>query len=158
VAGLTEVRHKEEDTMICSKYPAVATIPVTDLEQAKRFYGEKLGLEICERNSDRGELLYEAGRGSHILVYQRPTPPKSDATAVGFLVDDLESTMNDLKEQGIRFEEYDLPNVKTHHGVAKTNGEKTAWFKDPDGNIIAVTESEMASRVMSGQCSAAQTA
>jgi catechol 2,3-dioxygenase-like lactoylglutathione lyase family enzyme len=158
VTDLAEVRHKEEDTMICSKYPAVATVPVTNLEKAKQFYGEKLGLETCERSPDRGELLYEAGRGSHILVYERPTPPKSDATAVAFLVDDLESTMKDLKEQGIRFEEYDLPHVKTHNGVAKTNGEKTAWFKDPDGNIIAVTESEMASRVMSGQCSATQTA
>ncbi len=143
--------------MICSKYPAVATVPVTNLNEAKQFYGEKLGLNVCERSPDRGELLYEAGQGSHILVYERPTPPKSDATAVGFLVDDLESTMEELKKQGIRFEEYDLPHVKTHEGVAENSGEKTAWFKDPDGNIIAITESDMASRVMSGQCSAVET-
>jgi catechol 2,3-dioxygenase-like lactoylglutathione lyase family enzyme len=70
----------------------VTTLPVTDLERAKRFYGDKLGLDLCSENRDRGELVYEAGDGSHILVYQRPTASRSDATTMSFVVDDIRKT------------------------------------------------------------------
>jgi catechol 2,3-dioxygenase-like lactoylglutathione lyase family enzyme len=140
--------------MKLSKAQVVTTMAVTDLERAKRFYGDKLGLELCSENRDRGELLYEAGDGSHILVYQRPTASRSDATTMSFVVDDIRKTADWLRDRGISFEDYDMPRmgIKTERGIAEMDGESAAWFKDPDGNIIAITESELAWRVLHGEC------
>jgi catechol 2,3-dioxygenase-like lactoylglutathione lyase family enzyme len=131
----------------------VTTVPVTDLERARRFYSDKLGLDLCSENRDRGELLYEAGGGSHILVYRRPTPSRSDATTMSFIVDDLRKTADWLRDRGIAFEDYDMPRmgIRTDHGIAEMDGESAAWFKDPDGNIIAITQSELAWRVLHGE-------
>jgi predicted enzyme related to lactoylglutathione lyase len=130
----------------------VAALPITDMERAKRFYGETLELDLCEESEERGELLYEAGNGTHVLVYQRPTPTQADHTAMAFIVDDLEATMDQLRNKGIMFEEYDMPGLKTVDGVATVDGEKGAWFKDPEGNILGVTESEAGSRILAGEC------
>ena len=131
----------------------VATVPVTNIEEARRFYSDKLQLDLCESNTERGELLYEAGGGTHILVYRRPTLPTSDSAALEFEVDSLEETMKSLRDKGIRFEESRKSDVRTKSGMATMDGGRTAWFKDPAGNILALSQSEMGSRVLSGQCS-----
>lgn len=126
----------------------MATVPVSDLSKAADFYEGKLGLHPLgsDGSEEWGALAYEAG-DSRLFVYK--TEAKSgDATVVSFQVDDLDSTMKELRDKGVRFEEYDLPGLKTVDGVASwtddTYGEqKTAWFKDPDGNILAVGQGRM---------------
>jgi len=83
-------------------------------------------------------LIYEAGKGSRIVLYQRDRPSGSDATSMGFVVDDVRATVRDLRARGVTFEEYDLPGLKTVDGIATMEGEEAAWFKDPDGNILAI--------------------
>ena len=73
------------------------------------------------------------------MLYKRAAT-KADNTAAGFLVDDLEATMKELRAKGVKFEEYDFPGLKTVNGIATTDGEKGAWFKDTEGNILALAE------------------
>jgi catechol 2,3-dioxygenase-like lactoylglutathione lyase family enzyme len=119
-------------------FPLAAILPVVDLERAKRFYGETLGLKQLEE-LQTGEVLYQAGAGTMLSIYRRG-PTKADHTAVGFMVDDLNKVMSHLRSKGVRFEEYDIPEMglKTVNGVASFGNDKGAWFKDPDGNILSI--------------------
>ncbi len=118
---------------------AHATLSVTDMKRARLFYEGKLGLspkgEVVE-----GHLIYQAGGGSLFTVYERADPPKAENTAMAFGVEDVAATVKWLQGQGVVFEEYDFPGLKTVHGVAEVAGSKVAWFKDPDGNILAVSD------------------
>lgn len=125
---------------------AIVTLAVTDLERARRFYGDTLGFTELETPATGGEeaLVYELSQDSYIYVYERPTPSGSTATACEFAVQDVEGTVKALKQQGVTFEEYDLPEmgIRTKDGVATMeDGLKTAWLKDPDGNILAIGNS-----------------
>jgi catechol 2,3-dioxygenase-like lactoylglutathione lyase family enzyme len=119
--------------------PLSAILPVVDLSKAKAFYGGTLGLKQLEE-SDSGEVMYQAGAGTILTIYRRPSPTKADHTAVGFMVDDLKSAMARLRAKGVKFEEYDIPEMglKTVDGVATLGKDTGAWFKDPDGNILSV--------------------
>jgi catechol 2,3-dioxygenase-like lactoylglutathione lyase family enzyme len=117
------------------------TIPVTDIKKAKEFYKDKLGLEVLEE-SEQG-ITFSAGKGTSLYIYERG-PSKADHTLAGFRVDDLEAIVVELTKAGIIFEQYDFPGLKTDEkGIAtlEKEGEKSAWFKDPDGNILAIAES-----------------
>ena len=114
------------------------TLPVTDLERARRFYRDALGLRLKEELEEG--LLFEAAPGNILLVYQRTTASKADNTACAFEVADLEAAMRSLRGKGVAFEEYDLPGLKTVKGVATLGDGLSAWFKDPDGNILAVVQ------------------
>lgn len=122
------------------KSRAVTTIAVTDMERARKFYEGKLGLDKPEMRMDGAE--YKLGGGTRIFLYGRPSPPKADHTLVAFEVDDLARAVKDLRKRGVKFEEYDIPEMglKTIDGIATIEGEKSAWCKDPDGNILAVVE------------------
>ncbi len=85
------------------------------------------------------EVVYECGNNTRILLYQRAAT-KADNTAFTFLVDDIENEVDQLKNKGIEFEEYDMPNIKTINSIAVSNGYKMAWFKDSEGNIIGITQ------------------
>jgi catechol 2,3-dioxygenase-like lactoylglutathione lyase family enzyme len=122
-----------------SKGKAHPTLPVTDIERARKFYGETLELKLREEITD-GHLLYDAGEGTFLVVYERPTPTTSDATAASFIVDDVETTVKGLRDRGVVFEEYDIPGVTWDNSIATMGNMKGAWFKDPDGNILAVAE------------------
>lgn len=113
------------------------TIPVTNLDRAKIFYRDTLGLGIMME--DPAGVMLEAGNGTGVYLYQRGAS-KADHTLAGFKVDDLASEMAALKEKGITFEEYDLPGLKTVNGIASMGNSKAAWFKDPDGNILSLTQ------------------
>jgi catechol 2,3-dioxygenase-like lactoylglutathione lyase family enzyme len=118
-----------------------ATIPTTDLERAKRFYGETLGLPEG-RLGVEGGVFYETGQGTMFRVYERPAGhmPAEQTVAV-FLVEDLEREMSELRKRGVTFEEYDLPNLKTKNGVySDSSGFKGSWVKDPDGNVLGLTQ------------------
>ena len=112
-------------------------LPAENLERARRFYHDTLGFEIEDIGT--GQFLIHAGNGSTILVYERERT-KAEHTVAGFLVSDLRATMEEMRSRGVVFEEYDLPGLKTVNGVAEYPGSRSAWFKDPEGNIITVSE------------------
>jgi catechol 2,3-dioxygenase-like lactoylglutathione lyase family enzyme len=128
--------------MLLGDAPVIPTIPVSDLERAKDFYERKLGLKQVEEAMPDG-IVYEAGGGSRLYVYERE-PDNSPHTLAGFEVKDIEKTVDDLGAMGIMFEQYDMPgNIKTdERGIATMGNIRSAWFKDPDGNILAITETE----------------
>jgi catechol 2,3-dioxygenase-like lactoylglutathione lyase family enzyme len=114
----------------------IPAIPIGDLDRAKKFYGEKLGLEPVYVDLP-GSQLYKCGLGSYLVIYQQSggRPEQHVAT---FLVEEIENEVAALRQRGVRFEEYDLPVLKTVDGVATVGPIKGAWFKDPDGNVIGV--------------------
>src|SRR6476620_1146403 len=115
---------------------ATPTIAVSDIERAKKFYGETLGLKVNDERADG--LRYDAGGGSVVLVYQSEFAGTAKSTYMGFEVDDVEKAVGELRERGVVFEEYDMPGLKTVDGIAEFEGIKGAWFKDPDGNILSI--------------------
>jgi catechol 2,3-dioxygenase-like lactoylglutathione lyase family enzyme len=125
---------KEVAEMAINKvYP---TLPVVDIERAKKFYQEKLGFKLEKEDPSPGVLL-KVGR-SNLYLYQRGAT-KADHTEAAFIVKNVEGTMKELREKGVVFEEYDLPNLKTVNGLFSMDGYRSAWFKDTEGNIIAIS-------------------
>jgi catechol 2,3-dioxygenase-like lactoylglutathione lyase family enzyme len=117
---------------------AVPTIAVSDIERARKFYGETLGLKVRDERADG--IRYETGGGTAVLVYPSQFAGTAQSTYMGFEVDDVEKTVGELRDRGVAFEDYDLPGLKTVDGIAEMDGAKGAWFKDPDGNILAIEE------------------
>jgi len=114
-------------------------LPVTDVTRARDFYENKLGLEPKQTLAN-GEVVYETD-GSTVAIYPRPTPPKADHTELSFEVKDIETEMAELRRRGVRFEEYDMPGLKTENGLCRIESQKAAWMKDPDGNILCIHQS-----------------
>jgi catechol 2,3-dioxygenase-like lactoylglutathione lyase family enzyme len=122
--------------------PVCATLPTTDLERAKRFYSDALGLSESAVAADGG-VFFNAGGGTILRIYERPPGyTGAEHTVAGFLVEDLTEEMAELRRRGVLFEEYDLPHLKTENGVYTDprRGAKGCWVKDPDGNILALTQ------------------
>jgi catechol 2,3-dioxygenase-like lactoylglutathione lyase family enzyme len=115
-----------------------AVVAVSDMAKAKEFYEGKLGLSGGADQSDGGHS-YDCADGTRLHVYPSPdNAGKSGATLVAFDVDDVEGTVDELTGKGVTFEQYDQDPIKTDEkGIATMDGEKAAWLKDPDGNIIA---------------------
>jgi len=114
------------------------TIPVLDLERAKKFYEEKLDLTPMDTGEEG--IIFGAGEDSQIYIYEKEQIQPSDHTSAAFLVEDVENEVQQMKEKGVNFEEYDRPDLKTVNNIAtSSNGFKTAWFKDSEGNILAIT-------------------
>ena len=127
-----------------SKSPVAATLPFKGLKSARDFYTQKVGLQLVSGSVEDGYLEFEAGDHTVLQMFESDSE-KSDDTAATFEVDDLAAEMKDLRAKGVKFEEYDLPGIKTVNGVATMkmpNGSthKGAWFKDPGGNVIALHE------------------
>lgn len=125
-------------TSTLTKAPAYAVLPAEDLGRAKQFYHDVLGFEVDEYPQMQ-QFIIKAGEGSRILVYERART-KAEHTAVSFIVDKLDQTMEDLRNRGVTFEEYDIPGLKTEAGMATMPEGAAAWFTDPEGNIINITE------------------
>jgi catechol 2,3-dioxygenase-like lactoylglutathione lyase family enzyme len=134
-AALGGVGKEGEDMLTNAK--VMATLPVVDVDRARRFYGETLGLQEAQRFPDGG-VIFRTGAGSEVELYPREQPTKADHTAMTFAVQDLEREIRELEGRGVRFEDYDLPGLKTEGHVATMKGDKAAWFKDPDGNILCL--------------------
>ena len=117
---------------------AVATLPAANIERAKKFYSEKLGLMPGMVQPD-GSLFYKC-KDSAFVVYPSQFAGTAKSTALGFQTDDIERIMKDLRSKGVVFEEYDMPGLKTVHGVATMGNVKAAWFKDSEGNILAIDQ------------------
>ena len=121
---------------------ASAVICSTDLERSRDFYENQVGLTLSPETIPN-HLLFECADGSTLLVYGRGAPNAADHTQVRFWSDDVEGDVKALRARGVVFEEYDFPALKTVDGVATTAGIGTsAWFKDPDGNTLALFRPE----------------
>ncbi|MEO8065820.1 MAG: VOC family protein [Candidatus Doudnabacteria bacterium] len=119
-----------------SQAPIVPCLPATDITRAKKFYKEKLGLKESKAQ-EPGGATFDCGDGTKLYIYPRG-PVKIDHTQASFMVADIEAEMKDLRARGVVFEEYDLPGLKTENGIVNFDGFKSSWFKDSEGNILAI--------------------
>lgn len=125
----------------------VATrLPAQDLERARSFYAEKLGLEPVEERP--GGLLYRCG-GAEFALFQSAGTASGDHTQIAWAVTDIEATVTELQARGVVFEEYQSPGLTTVNGIATVpgnypskggRGERGAWFKDSEGNLLSLGE------------------
>lgn len=118
--------------------PIVPYIPATDVARARKFYEEKVGLVPKEEVA--GGVVYECGKRSWIFLYQSAGAGTSKASQAFWQVEDVEAEVAELRARGVVFEEYDMPGMKTVNGIATAGGSKAAWFKDSEGNILAVIQ------------------
>ena len=116
----------------------VPYIPVSDVTRARRFYEEVLGLKPKELYA--GGAIYEFGRGSIAFMYPSAGAGTSKASTAFWAVTNIEAEVAELKKRGVVFEKYDLPGMEMKNDIAVGGGAKTAWFKDPDGNILAISQ------------------
>ena len=120
-----------------STAPLRAYIPVSNLQRARKFYEETLGLKPGEQYG--GGVIYRCGE-TEAFLYQTPNAGTSKASQAFWQVADVEAEVAELKARGVVFEEYDLPGIKMQNSIATGGGAKTAWFKDSEGNIMAVSQ------------------
>jgi len=124
--------HRRVSAVVCS----------TDLDRSKAFYETVVGLRLSP-DTIKNHLVFECGDGTTLLVYGRGAPNLADHTQVRFWTDDVEADVRELARRGVVFDELDLGAIKTVNGVATVPGiGRSAWFKDPDGNTVALFEPE----------------
>jgi catechol 2,3-dioxygenase-like lactoylglutathione lyase family enzyme len=124
--------------MSLSDSPVGPAIAVSDMEQAKSFYEGTLGLSNGQDQPDGGRT-YPCGEGTKIHVYPSPgNAGTSGATLAGWTVGDVEATVDELTANGVTFEQYGEPFNTDAKGIARLGNDAIAWFKDPDGNILAI--------------------
>jgi len=121
---------------------AVANLAVKDLDRAKQFYTDTLGLEQVDNEGD--ELVVLKSGDSVVNVYRSEYAGTNEATAMTWEVDDIDNEVQALKSKGVMFEHYDMPGLELQGDVHVGEGMKVAWFKDPDGNILNIVEEETA--------------
>jgi len=123
------------------KADAMPMIAVKDLDRARRFYEDKLGLETKDEWGGEGVTMKSGD--TVISVYRSEFAGTNKATSLTFEVDDVEKEVSELKDKGIFFEKYDLPGLQPKGDLyVGEGGFKTAWFKDPDGNILSLVEGD----------------
>ncbi|MCI0647756.1 MAG: VOC family protein [Chloroflexi bacterium] len=117
---------------------AFSGFSVDDLQKAKEFYSQTLGLEVSEMN---GLLELHLGSGARVLIYPKPNHIPATFTILNFPVDDVEQAVEELTRRGVRFEHYDEAELKTDEkGIFRGGGPLIAWFTDPASNILSVLE------------------
>ena len=121
------------------KFPLYAYIPARDVARARRFYEDKLGFKPKEEVSDG--VIYDFAGGTSCFLYPTPNAGTSQASQAFWQVDDVDAEMAELKSRGVVFEDYDIPGERSPGGAITANGAKAAWFKDTEGNILAIIES-----------------
>ena len=117
--------------------PMYSYIPAKDLARARAFYEEKLGFE--PREITAGGVVYEFARGTACFLYPTPNAGTSQASQAFWQVEDIEAEVAELIGRGVKFEKYDAPNVD-EKGISTAAGAKAAWFKDTEGNIMALIQ------------------
>jgi catechol 2,3-dioxygenase-like lactoylglutathione lyase family enzyme len=120
-----------------SDFPAMPVLAVTDLDRARRFYEDTLGLGPGDEAPDG--VVYRAG-GVDLLVYPSSYAGTNKATAVGFQLPEeaFDQEVARLREQGVVFQEFEMEGLTWRDGVAEVDGMRSAWFTDPDGNILNI--------------------
>ena len=137
-------RHRQAGLNAFEVASVATRLPAQDLDRARRFYAEKLGLEPVE--SRPGGLRYHCGTGAFAL-FESSGRPSGEHTQMAWQVDDIESVVAELRNRGVVFEEYDVPGLRTTDSIAEVAGnypslggvgERAAWFRDSEGNLLAV--------------------
>ncbi len=126
--------------MMLANSPVIPMLPATDLDRARNFYEQTLGLNVVMEIPSG--LVFGAGSGTGIGVYQRG-PTKADHTVASFQVEDVEAEVNALTAKGVKFEQYNMefgPRTNSLGIAEDPSGGKAAWFQDTEGNIIAIVQ------------------
>ena len=135
-----------------NKSKVATRLPAQDLERARRFYAEKLGLEPIEERP--GGLKYQCVNG-YFVLFESTGTASGKHTQIAWEVEDIEAVVAELRKRGVVFEEYDLPGLKTINGIAEVSGnypssggigERGAWFHDSEGNLLAVGQPMLRSK------------
>ena len=113
---------------------AFSGFSVDDVEAARKFYADTLGLEVSEEN---GMLSLHLGGGAEVLAYPKPNHVPAEFTVLNFPVDDVEATVDELTANGVTFERYD-GSPQDAKGIMRGQGPDIAWFRDPAGNVMSV--------------------
>jgi len=135
--------HENRSDAMLKKGRIATRLPAQDLQRARTFYSEKLGLDPVEVRE--GGLRYECG-GGEFALFESAGAASGDHTQMGWEVDDIEATVRDLRARGVVFEDYDVPGLSTVDGIAeiagnypsKGIGERGAWFRDSEGNLLGI--------------------
>ena len=117
---------------------AFSSFAVNDLKQAKNFYSQTLGLKVNE--SEMGLEIHPGD--TDVFIYPKPNHTPASFTVLNFLVDDIDKAVDELKQKGVSFEQYDGEIKTNEKGIHHNGGPSIAWFKDPAGNILSVLEKE----------------
>ena len=122
---------------------AFSGFSVDNLQKAKQFYGETLGLDVSEME-EMPVLSLSISGGTKIMIYEKPNHEPATFTILNFPAADIEKSVEELKDKDVVFESYDYPGLKTdENNISRGNGGPSiAWFKDPAGNILSVLEEE----------------
>lgn len=115
---------------------AIATISVKNVKAARKFYEDTLGFDPEDVRG--GEVVTYASGATRLYVYQSAYAGTNKASSVTWLSDDVDALVASLKARGVQFERYDMPNMKLEGDVHVSGSMRAAWFKDPDGNILAI--------------------
>jgi predicted enzyme related to lactoylglutathione lyase len=118
--------------------PMYAYIPAQDVARARQFYEQKLGFR--PELEEAGGVVYRFGSETACFLYPTSNAGTSQASQAFWLVDDIEREMAELRGRGVKFEEYDTPDMKTENGISTGRGARAAWFKDTEGNIMAIVQ------------------
>ena len=118
---------------------AYSGFAVDDIEAARRFYSETLGMTVSE---DQGMLSLEIGNGKNVLIYPKPDFVPATYTILNFPVDDVEKAVDELTSKGVQFEHYEGEYATDEKGVMRGQGPDIAWFRDPAGNLVSVHQRE----------------
>jgi len=124
--------------MMLQNAPMYSYIPAKDIARARQFYEEKLGLKPKEVTA--GGVVYEFAQGTGCFLYPTPNAGTSKASQAFWQVKDIEHEVAELNARGVKFERYDMPGMD-ENGISTAGGAKAAWFKDTEGNIMALIQS-----------------
>ena len=117
-----------------------AYIPALDMGRARQFYEHKLGLKA--KQEINGGVVYEFGKGTACFMYPTPNAGTSKASQAFWAVDNIVREVAELKKRGVKFEHYDTPGMKREGDIHTGGGARAAWFKDSEGNILAIIQNE----------------
>jgi predicted enzyme related to lactoylglutathione lyase len=118
--------------------PFYSYLPAHNVSRARQFYEQKLGFQPSEDVA--GGVIYKFANGTACFLYPTGNAGTNRASQAFWQVEDVEREVADLKARGVTFEEYDQPGMKTVNSIATAGGAKTAWFKDTEGNVLAVVQ------------------
>ncbi len=117
---------------------ALATLPAKDMDRARAFYEDTLGLK--RMGEQAGGTAFECADGTGVLVFPSSGQASGNHTQLAFMCEDVMTEIDTLRSRGVTFEEFDMPDVEWDNGVATMDGFRGAWFRDPEGNLLSVGE------------------
>jgi predicted enzyme related to lactoylglutathione lyase len=126
--------------IMLQRAPMYAYLPARDMARARRFYEDKLGLKA--KHEVNGGVVYEFGKGTACFMYPTPNAGTSKASQAFWTVDDIAREVAELKARGVQFEHYDMPETKREGDIHTGGGARAAWFRDSEGNILAIIQDE----------------